>query len=59
MGCALSAADEAEKKRSEEIDRRLAEDRMSRKDEIKLLLLGEWCLGALISLAKPATGCLV
>lgn len=33
---------EAGKKRSEEIDKRLAADRLSRKDEIKLLLLGEF-----------------
>ena len=43
MGCALSASDEAEKKRSDAIDKSLAADRLSRKDEIKLLLLGEWC----------------
>lgn len=48
MGCALSAADDAEKKRSEAIDKSLAADRLSRKDEIKLLLLGEWCGPSLV-----------
>ena len=41
MGCTLSAADEADKKRSEAIDRSLAAEGMNRNNEIKLLLLGE------------------
>ena len=42
MGCALSAADEpGGKKRSAGIDKTLAEERMKRNNEIKLLLLGE------------------
>jgi len=39
MGCAISSSDEAA--RSKRIDRTLAAERLSRKDEIKLLLLGE------------------
>ena len=37
----MSAADEADKKRSEAIDRTLAAEGLSRNNEIKLLLLGE------------------
>ena len=44
MGCAMSAVDEADKKRSDEIDRTLAAEGMNRNNEIKLLLLGEWNL---------------
>lgn len=39
MGCAVSSTDDAE--RSKRIDETLAAERLSRKDEIKLLLLGE------------------
>lgn len=40
MGCTLSAADEADRKRSEEIDKTLAAEHLNRTNEIKLLLLG-------------------
>lgn len=57
MGCALSAADEADKKRSAEIDRTLAQEGLNRNNEIKLLLLGEtsW-LGGLVSLLAYLNG---
>ena len=41
MGCTLSATDEADKKRSEAIDRTLAAEGLSKNNQLKLLLLGE------------------
>ena len=40
MGCAISSSDEADKKRSDEIDKTLAAEGLNRSNEIKLLLLG-------------------
>ena len=40
MGCTLSAADEADRKRSDEIDKTLAAEHLNKTNEIKLLLLG-------------------
>ena len=57
MGCAISNEGGADKKRSDEIDKTLAAESASKSNEIKLLLLGEFCV--LLGCAHRACVCAV
>ena len=42
MGCGMSAEEKEGKQRNEEIDNQLKKDRLMQRNEIKMLLLGEF-----------------
>jgi hypothetical protein len=44
MGCGMSTEEKEGKARNEEIENQLKKDRMMQRNEIKMLLLGEWRL---------------
>jgi len=43
MGCGMSAEDKEGKARNEEIENQLKRDKMMQRNEIKMLLLGQYC----------------
>lgn len=49
MGCGLSTEEKEGKQRNEEIENQLKKDRMSQRNEIKMLLLGKKSLFCLAS----------
>lgn len=42
MGCGMSTEDKEGKQRNEEIENQLKRDKMMQRNEIKMLLLGQW-----------------
>lgn len=48
MGCGMSTEEKEGKQRNEEIENQLKRDKLMQRNEIKMLLLGQYC-------APPAT----
>ena len=43
MGCGMSTEEKEGKQRNEEIENQLKRDKMMQRNEIKMLLLGQYC----------------
>lgn len=55
MGCGQSAEDKEGKQRNEEIENQLKKDRMTQRNEIKMLLLGAFSMRYPVPLQQPLT----